>query len=126
MKVFTPIIASLILVASASAQSATINLGGDACGNTRQCADVPNDANAEISFGASTTYQTAHITINGKTFSGPATVTETSVEGVLYATDGTWVQVSSQWSYIRKQINNGRAHYWVTNYTLTGGAVVTG
>ena len=110
-------LASLLL--SLSAQAETITLQPSGCGLTRYCLDVANDAGADIAIYAGPTYANRTLYLNGVAYTGPNTS-----PSVLYAVDGSWLTLSTEFSSYVTCTKSGRGQHCSTHWTLTGGAVV--
>lgn len=121
---FKALIAALLLSATALAASAeTITLGVDACGLSRTCYDVPNDAGAVISLYAPFNGFPS-LLIDGKMYRALNGTQLASFDSLpLTADDGDVVLLSATFVTYRRMVNSGRAHYWVTTWGLTGGTV---
>ena len=112
--------ASLALAATAlCAQAETITLSTMYCGTARNCANVPNDTGADVDIYAGTSYSAMAVYIDGVLYSGP----NTPSYSVLTNSSGQAVVAQIVYSTRVVKVNNGRAHYSITHYTLVSGSL---
>lgn len=112
--------ALLALGLSTMAQAETITLEESGCGVTRYCLSINNDANADIALYAGPTFANQALYLNGIMYTGPNVS-----PSVLYATDGTWVTLTTTFFTYRTCLSSGRGQHCSTHYILTEGSIVT-
>ncbi len=90
-------------------------------GNLNQFHDVGNSAGANISIYRSTGVV---VYIDGVAYSAPTGGAATdNVDLVLTNSVGETIVLNAHYSYVRKQVNSGRTHMWVTHWTLESGSI---
>lgn len=104
------------------------------CTRIRLCGAISNGGGYAISLYANTANQSVTLTVDGKSYysptgNTPATYVGPNIYGgeiaglVLTATDGAAVTLSASFSGYHHLINSGRAHWWVTDWTLISGQI---
>lgn len=126
------LLALVLLVCNAVAHSQTIvTLQGESC-SSLFCWDIPNDGDVtvdylQVSCGAGC----VAVSVNGIRYSSGLYATDNlphdsviSFSDVpLFADDGTEIFVSAHIGYSTRELNAGRAHYWLKIYTLLDGTL---
>jgi hypothetical protein len=121
-----PLVALIAFVDMSSAQT-TITLGQKGgFGALKQFYDIPNDAGATINLTLSTTYSSIYLTVDGVTCSSPVgdpPFATQIVNAPLSCADGSSAILNASFHYTRRYVSSGRAHYYVTLWTLDGGTL---
>lgn len=117
----------LLLIAAllfgSSAFASTITLQPVACSVSRICTSVPNDAGVNVEIAAYFVYPSVHVYVDGIEYTA-ARGNGNPISGlVLYASDGSYVVLSTSWSTYRTCTHSGRGQYCLTHWTLTGGTI---
>jgi hypothetical protein len=116
-------------VASALESGDTITLLGSSCSTTRYCSSVANvDQNGlshVISLSMSPSYTSMYLTVDGVSYSSPVGggMGNGPFSAVLRSATGESVMLNVTFSSSRHQVNMGRLHMWVTNWSILSGSV---
>jgi hypothetical protein len=113
------ILSLLLCLFALNAQAETITLQPSGCGLTRYCLDVANDAGADIAIYAGPTYSNRTLYLRGVAYTGPNTS-----PSVMYAVDGAWLTLTTEFSSYVTCTKSGRGQHCSTHWTLMGGSVV--
>jgi len=115
---------ALLLVCTA-AQAEPITLGVEDCGIINQCHDVPNDVGANVTYlSYSSGTQQVQLILDGLIYSAFRVNSPPFVSLALFASDGTSVLLSAQYSTYRTCTHSGRGQTCSTHWVLQGGSIV--
>ena len=121
------LLAVVTLSTGVSSAQATITLGSKGgFGALKQFYSIPNDAGATINLTLSTTYSSIYLTIDGLACSSPVGDPPFATQitnAPLSCSDGSSAILNASFHYTRRYVSSGRAHYYITIWTLDGGTI---